>query len=443
MKDLSHVSLVGTLTPDQRDEYYLTTTESQHIDISDFRGSYRVTDLDAISWNYRQIREIVHKKIIAVVKARAYGCGLASVAKRLRDEGCDFFAVATIGAACALRESVFVGNRGTTNNVSEPTILVLGHFPPEILGVARDLSLTVTISDPDIWCRYEEEIRREAELFHEKPVRFAINLDTGMSRLGVPVRSGNIGMALQIARKIRDCRGATLHDLYTHLALADQLRDETSEAEEVTLSQIRTTEEVVRALDAEGAGALNVHVANSKSIEQYQESYSPDWITHVRAGGLIYGLAILDHQRFRRSAKWCATLARVERMIASGGIGYGHEYHATAGQLIGTLSVGFADGYLPAKEGQMNWVRLNGIALPVIGRVSMDMCMVDLEPYVAARGVSPEPGDVVDLLSSEQGPEDLISAENLGRRWGLSRAIVLSGIRTRVSAIYTSKSTHP
>ncbi len=412
----------GQLVGDDAEEFGLAT--SLVSDISLRRGARRVVDLDALAHNYAAVSARVQKSIIAVVKARAYGSGLVPVAERLAKEGNRAFAVATLGAGLALRKSL------ADENIS---ILVLGYVTPDVLDLARQASVAVSITDLDVWPAYKDVLSRTTS----DGIKFHINVDTGMTRAGVAAWLSDNEAVLNLAQDIAATPGAILEGIYTHFPLAEELRAAGSEATDFTLKQIETVRVIVSQLRNRELYPRMVHIANSPAIEQYPEAYNQNWITHVRPGSLLHGLAEREPALFRRTTRWEAGLVRVEKLQRDVGIGYGHTFKAVKGQWIGTLPVGYADGYLNPVGTHRNFVRINGVAVPVVGRVAMDMCMIDLEPYYQATGEVPQPHEevVVELMSA--GPAgDLLSPENIGRRWGVGWPVVLSGIRTRNARVY-------
>lgn len=427
--------LAAILSPEELQEYSTVVRpadKDEVVDISLHRGARRIVSLETIAANYAFVARSTTKVPFAVVKARAYGAGLVPVARRLLREGCSAFAVASLGAAVALRQAL---EQDVVDGCERPTILVLGFVPVTALKLARDLGISVTLTDPDVWPVYERAMVSDTSV--EGHLKVHLKLDTGMCRVGVPVSMADFHRAVELGRAMHSSPKAVLEGLFTHFPMADKVRDPGSMAEQLTLRAVGTVKAVVNALAESGIVPSMIHLANSGAVEQYPESHEQDWITHVRTGSLLHGISVCNHGAVHRATRWEATLTRVEQMPTSTGVGYGQTYHAWGGQHVGTVSVGYADGYLPAQVGQTNWVRLLppgsdnvGIAVPVIGTVAMDMCIVDLEPYVKRVGRPPEPGHVVELLSDDEAG-DLLSLESLSQRWGVSWPIVMCGIRTR------------
>lgn len=437
--------LDSTLSPDEFQTYSTVTRpadKGEPVDISLHRGARRIVDLEAIAANYTFVVEKTTKVPIAVVKARAYGAGLLPVARRLLRTGCRAFAVESIGAAVALRQAF--EEDGTEARI-RPTIIVLGFVPVTAVNLARALDISVTLTDPDMWPLYARALESDTSV--ENSLKMHLKLDTGMCRVGVPVNLEDFDQAVVLGRAIHSQPQAQLEGIFTHFPRAHEVRESGARAEQVTLSAVGTVKAVVDALIELGIGPPIIHLANSGAIEQYPESHEQNWITHVRTGSLLHGVSVRSHGSVHRATRWEATLTRVERMSMSTGVGYGHTYHAWHGQHVGTVSVGYADGYLPAQVGHTNWIRLlppesgsAGIAVPVIGTVAMDMCMVDLEPYVKRVGRPPKPGHIVELLSDDEAG-DLLSLESLAQRWGVSWPIVMCGIRTRNTLVIDAHST--
>ena len=398
--------------------------------ISAARGTCRITHVDAIKQNYQTIASDTNKSVIAIVKARGYGVGLVHTCRALNEVGCKAFAVATPGAGMAVRQLL--------NEQPDPRgdILVLGYTPPRALELAREFALTITLTDKDVWRAYQQKL---LELPPGPVVKFQINVDTAMTRVGIPAwheDDKSMLRVVELAESIHNSPVAAFDGVYTHFPYAGDGAEEGTMPHNITHGQIHTMHTIVEQLRDKDVPIPMVHMANTAGVETYPESYNQDWITHVRPGSLIYGFSEHQHSRFRRAVSWETSLARVEKVTRDVGVGYSGSYKANAGDYIGTLTVGYADGYPQPVNGESHCVQLEDVVVPVVGDVTMDMCMVDLNAYVKKHGKMPEPDDNVRVVLMTNGPkEDVLSAERLAKRAGTVWWKLLCGIRTRNESV--------
>lgn len=359
------------------------------------RSTVADVDLDAIAHNMRAVAP--HgEQVIAVVKADAYGHGYEAVARTLVDAGAAMLAVFTVDEGALLRRSGIDG-----------PILVLGGVtePAETEIVAR-LGLTVTVWDL-------ERARLLASAGHGT-TRVHVKVDTGLMRLGAPLDS-----AVERIRRIKALPGISVDGVFTHFATADEEHDE------FTVEQVRRFESVLSALDerpsfvhaAASAGAVAIdtrHVCNA-----------------VRPGLALYGLHAAPHLAridLRPALRWSSRIHRVARAGAGTGVSYGHEYRLPREGRIATVPVGYGDG-LPRAAGPRAHVLVRGRALPIAGRVAMDLIMLDVTDVPDARE-----GDEVVLIGEQGGIRQ--TAEDLAAAVGTINYEVVTNIRPRVARRY-------
>jgi alanine racemase len=353
-------------------------------------------DLTAVMANVRATAEITDAPIMAVVKAGGYGHGAVEVAKAASEAGASWFAVARGAEAFELREA----------GIAEP-VLVFGHVPHDQLAraVLERISMTV-------WDARQIEAAASAAKLAGEPAKIHLKVDTGMSRLGVQVSE-----APTLAQQIVDRQGLELEGIFTHFARADEAESLPSEA------QITLFEDVLQSLKSR---PNFIHAANSAAGMRHARSR----YDLVRLGIALYGLhpssATQLDERFRPALVWKSRLLRVDELEAGRGVSYGHEYRTKRRERIGTVAVGYADGYRRITGNQM---LVRGSIVPVVGRVCMDLCMVQLDNAPAA-----EPGDEVVLIGEQE--DQRISAEQVADIWGTINYEVTCGISSRVPRIY-------
>jgi alanine racemase len=319
------------------------------------------------------------KPLCAVVKADAYGHAMGPVAEAALAGGATWLAVATAAEAAELRRLAV-----------DVRVLVMGALTREELGVAID-------ADADV-VAWSEEVAELAPRIHVK-------LDTGMGRLGTRDRD----LALRLA-----ARPNTV-GLMTHFATADDLDDE------LFSEQLDVFREFVEAV---GRDDLIVHAANSAAAMREPESH----FDLVRCGIAIYGLdpfqADPGPHALEPALSLRSWLASVRRIEPGESVGYGRRWRATEPTWVGTVPLGYGDGWRRALTNDCD-VLIGGRRHPLVGTVSMDNVTVEL-------GAEPQAdvGDEVVLIGS-QG-EERILAEEVAQRLGTINYEVTTGLLPRV-----------
>jgi alanine racemase len=307
-------------------------------------------DLDALRHNVAAIRRRIgpNVKLTAVVKADAYGHGLAQVGSTLMQCGVDAFAVATLSEALALRQ---VGGSGWP-------ILLFGSTLPFEVAKMIEQSITPTISTLEEAHLFEEEARHFG-----KTVDVHIEVDTGMGRVGFWHE-----VAAKHIQQIATLRHVHVAGLYTHFPSADENLEETRR-------ELGLFQKIVQQLTDEGLKIPFVHAANSAAVLNLPESY----LNMVRSGLLLYGICpvpALDGE-FKPVLAFKARVAFVKDVAAGRTISYGQAFTAEKSMRIATVTAGYADGFNRHLSNKAE-VLVGGQRCPVIGRVTMDQIMVDV-----------------------------------------------------------------
>lgn len=366
------------------------------------RPTWIEVDLGAIGHNTRLIKDLVGPEVSVLIslKADAYGHGALPVARTALRNGASWLGVASLNEAAPLRAAGI-----------EAPILIFGYIPAWQAREAVRLGLRVTLYDLDI-----ARALSTAALDLGRIARVHLKVDTGMGRLGL--RAEGVSTFVEFARAVRDLPGLEVEGLFTHFATADQ-RDQT-----YVRRQLERFEHVLRALEGTGLRPPLVHAANSAATLSLPEA----WYDMVRPGIAIYGLSPSDEvslpQAFRPALAFKTQVAEVKEIPAGEGIGYGATYVTSAPTRIAVLPVGYADGFRRAPR---TWgeVLIRGQRAPLVGRVCMDQCMIDVS---AIRGV--RMGDEVVLIG-RQG-EQTLSADDVAARLGTISYEVVSEILARV-----------
>ena len=306
------------------------------------------TDLDAVRHNVRWLREKAGgDEVMAVVKADAYGHGAVPVARSLADEGVRWFAVARLGEAVALREAGVDGR-----------VLVFAAPLDGDLAAYERYGLDATVSSPEV----ADAVAGRGGL------RVHVKVDTGMHRLGLAPEA-----AADAVRRLQAAPGVTVEALWTHLATADG--DDAAFA----LEQVRRFDGVLRDLGA--AAPPLVHVRNGPAVVRLPPLTSGRPAL-VRLGGVLYGLASDPAMRpfvggLRPALRLVARVVHLQTVEAGESVSYGRTWTAPWRARVATVAAGYADG-VPRALSNRGRVGIGGRTYPVVGRVCMDMLLVNL-----------------------------------------------------------------
>lgn len=369
------------------------------------RPTWVEIDLGAIANNTRRIKSLVGERVQVLVslKADAYGHGAVKVARTVLHNGATMLGVATLSEVTPLRQA----------GISAP-ILIFGYVPPWQMREAVRQQATVTL-----YTLEAAKALSHTALALDQRVKVHVKVDTGMGRLGM--RAEQVEEIVALVRAISALPGLLLEGIYTHFAMAD------SSDKTYTHTQLQRFSRVLQALDAEGLRLPLVHAANSAATLSIPEAY----FDMVRPGIAIYGLDPSDEVRvpegFRPALSFKTQIAQVKLIPAGECIGYGCTYTTQGPTRVATLPLGYADGFRRAPR---NWgsVLIHGQEAPLVGRICMDQCMVDVTHIPQTRI-----GDEVVLIG-RQG-EATLTAEQVAERLGTINYEVVSEILARVPRV--------
>ena len=367
-----------------------------------YRQNRILIDLDAIQHNYRLMKQRVGDavRVMAVVKANAYGHGMVEVARTVVAAGCTDLAVAIPEEGILLREAGV-----------EADILVLGASTPVAAQAAIDNRLTQTVFEPDMIATLQETASSlgKTALIH-------IKLDTGMNRIGL--RTGAEADALNLA--LSQSPNVRVTGIYTHFADADR-RMSQGELSDYTKKQLTTFLELKSHFDP----SIPAHAANSAmSLVAPQANF-----TMIREGISLYGYPpVATDLDFHPALRWESEVVYVKEIAAGESVGYGCTFTADRPMRIATVAVGYGDGYHRAmsNRGQM---LIGGKRANIVGRICMDQTMVDVSdiPDVQTGAQA--------VLIGAQGQER-ITAEELASWADTISYEVLLAITARVPRVY-------
>ncbi len=308
------------------------------------RPSRVIIDIKALEHNFSRIKELVHNsKIMAIIKADAYGHGIVRVAKTLRDA--DAFGVACLEEAEQLRVA----------SITTPIILLEGPYKPNDLSLIIKLNLEVVIHN-----EYQLELLEKSKI--DGAIKVWLKIDTGMHRLGFSVDKTE-----EMLRRLMLCRNINSTPiLMSHLATANEKNHA------LTYQQLDTFREISKIVNIEKT------IANSAAVINFPDVHF-DW---VRPGLMLYGVSPLinscGHDHGLKSVMTLESeIISIQYLSKGEPVGYGATWRCPENMPVGIIAAGYGDGFpRHAKSGTP--ILVNNIRCPLIGRASMDMLTIDL-----------------------------------------------------------------
>ncbi len=372
-------------------------------EMNHYHRVYAKIDLDALEHNVKIVRGKISasSKLMAVIKADAYGHGAVGLAKFLQDK-VDYFSVAILEEALELRKS----------GITLP-ILILDYTSPTQYPILIDADVTQTIFTE------EDAIKLSAQAVKlNKTAKIHIAIDTGMSRIGFDLSQKSVEIVERIAR----LPNIFVEGIFSHYATAD-CADKSFAA-----VQSGRYKDFVARLEERGINIPIKHMCNSAAIIEFD-----DYFDMVRLGISLYGMYpskdvnqnILD---FKPVMSIKTHIIFIKTIDIGVGVGYGQTFVAKRPTKLVTLPVGYADGY-PRALSSKGRVLINGEYAPIVGRICMDQMMVDVTDIGEVH-----PEDEVTLMGEDKGK--FISAEEIGDMSCSFNYEVVCGVSPRVPRVY-------
>ena len=353
-------------------------------------------DRSALRHNVARVRErIGSAKLLAVVKANAYGHGMVGVAEALANDA-QLFGVANLEEAITLRAAL------------PHPIIVLGPAIPEERSLMAEHDFIPTISSL-------EEAEDFNRLVRAGVVAINFKIDTGMGRMGVPENE-----ALTLFKKVSALPNIKIHSISTHLPVSN-------EDAEYTREELARFENLVKQLRAEVPGDYKTHVLQSAGLLAFADPI----FDIVRAGIMLYGISPLSEfqQILRPVMTWKTRIGLVRDMPAGSSISYGRTFIAPRPMRIATLAAGYADGYPRHLSNRDAAVLVRGRRCALLGRVTMDLIMIDASDIDDV-----QVGDEVVLMGRQGDAE--ISCMELADRARTITWEITTRIGSRVRHVY-------
>lgn len=369
--------------------------------------NYRPTcveiDLNALQYNFHQVKKRVggKVKILVAVKANAYGHGMLEVSRRLLNLDVDYLGVATIDEAIQLRRA----------KITAPILLFSAILPYEVKAVI-DYKITLSVSSLEIARRLNREAKTK-----RRRVKVHIEIDTGMGRLGVWHKE-----AIGFITRLIEFKNLEIEGVYTHFASADE------EDSAYTFLQIASFKTLIKDLERREIGIPFKHAANSMGLLRFKECH----FNLVRPGLIVYGL--YPRKDTRRDIRLKPVLSfktkvvSLKKLTRGQTVSYGRTYVAPKDTVIAILPVGYGDGYSRLLSNRAD-VLIRGKRMGVVGTICMDQTMVNVTLFPDVKV-----GDSAVLIG-KQGKE-MITAEELASLSDTISYEVVSCISSRVPRLY-------
>ena len=373
------------------------------------RPTWIEVDRDALANNVRKLRRRLASgtRLMAVVKANAYGHGAVETTRVLLRAGADACAVATLSEALELRDG----------GITAP-MLVLGYTPPHQAGEAaqRDVTLTLYDGESALACASCGAIGADA------PLKVHVKINTGMNRLGV-----DPGEAVALLDALGKIPSLVVEGIFTHFATSDEF--DRSHAQH----QLDIFREVLALLEVNDLRPPVAHAANSAAILTMPDTH----LDMARAGIALYGLDPDPDQctlpdGFRPALAWKSTVSQVRVLKQGDAVSYGREFIADRPMPVAVLPVGYADGF-PRRPHTWEYALVGGQPSPILGRVCMDQTVVDVTAAFLMNG-GVQMGDEAVLIGRQS--DRRITAEDASKRVGTNNYDIVSRILARVPRIY-------
>ena len=356
---------------------------------------------DAIAHNYTLTKKLVGRRVICVVKSDAYGHGAVEISRRLNECGADFFAVATIDEAMELRRSGVFGG-----------ILILGYVLPEFIeyAVSNDISLTAASCDA---------LSAIANASHGRQAKVHIKLNTGMNRTGFDVcRKDSTEELIKAAAILKENPNIIVEGIFSHFARAE-------DDSEFSRLQFENYQKGCRYFEGLGITPIIHHICNSAGLLRYDGMR----LDAVRLGITLYGCSDDKAFGYKPAMSFKTTVVDVHDIRKGDGVSYGLAFKAERDMKMAVIGAGYADGLTRQLSCGKGRVLCNGVSAPIIGRVCMDMAMIDASAVPAIKV-----GDEV-IIWGRDGDE-ILTCDEQAQSAGTISYELLCGVSKRVPRIY-------
>ena len=364
-------------------------------------------NLDNLVYNYQQIQKLTKAKIMAIIKADAYGHGFLDVAKTLVKNDVDYFAVAFLDEAIQLR------NHG----IKQP-ILILGYSELSTVKGLVENDITATVYDMEL----ARALSKTAQALH-KTAKIHIKVDTGMSRLGFvynDIKNENKKTIYDIL-KISKLPNIEIEGIFSHFSESD------TKSQQFTRQQFACFEKLCKSLEQQGLTIPLRHICNSAGIVNYPQMH----LDMVRPGIIMYG-CYPSHEvngiDLKPVMSVKSLVAHIKEIKKDTSVSYGRLYTAPETRKIATVPIGYADGFSRLLTGKAKMLAGEKVC-DVIGAICMDQCMLDVTGVENIK-----PGDEIVIIGEKNG--NTIKADDIAAELGTINYEILCQINKRVPRVY-------
>lgn len=363
------------------------------------RDTYVEINLDNIAYNMKNIKNMVGEDvaIAAVLKADAYGHGALEVARTVMENGAAYIAVATLNEALEIR-----------NKFKDYKILIMGFTPDRLLDYVVKNNITQTI-----FSYHQGKLLSEIGLKYNKKPVVHIKYDTGFNRLGFKDSEESIKEIAGIAA----IENIYVEGIFSHLALTGKEEDQ---------KQYNIFISALERLKAMGIEFKYKHIEDSISCVDYPEYR----LNMIRPGAIIYGIKGFHYGTLdlKQALTFKTRISYIKKVSKGEGVSYDYLWKAERESIIGTLPLGYADGY-PRSLSNKGYVTIHGKKAPVVGLICMDQLMVDLTDIPEAKE-----GDEVIVYSN--GENNTMDLNTMAKLAATNKNEIISRISRRVPKVY-------
>lgn len=365
------------------------------------RDTKLYVNLDKFQSNIKLIKSLVgnQTQIMAILKANAYGHGLAELVEPAISAGVSYIGVATLKEAITVREQ----------NKSVP-ILILGYTPEHLFDVVVENKITQTIFDLDSAKKLNDisSLRGHKTNIH-------IKVDTGLHRLGFPDTSKSIDDICSITKM----ENLSIEGIFSHLALTDD------KSNEIQFSKFKN---FVQALEERGCNFKIKHIADSIATVDFPE-YRLDM---VRVGALVYGVKGFHKGSVEVGliSSLKTKIAQIHQVVIGEGVSYDYTWKAEKPSIIGTIPIGYADG-IPRNLSNKGYVSIDGFKCPFVGLINMDYAMIDLTEIP---GISETYKEKEVIIYDDS--DSTMDISDIAKITGTNKNDILCRITPRVERVY-------
>lgn len=361
--------------------------------------------LENLRFNVRSVRKCLNDNtaIMGIIKADGYGHGAIPLAKVLLEEGVTAFGVATVDEGVELRQAGYtvpILMLGYTHS-SEDVQLIEYDIMPALFQYDRAVALS------------------QCALQMGKTVKVHIKIDTSMNRIGLKATKES----LEIVKRITQLPGIEIEGIFSHFANADEADKQAAQA------ALKQYQWFVQQLEQEGIHIPVKHISNSAGCMEFEDAH----FDMVRMGIVTYGLYPSEevnqkHLPLKPLLEWKSHVVYIKKIPEGEGVSYGSTFVTSRPTVVGTIPVGYADGYARQLSNKGR-VLIKGQSAPIIGRICMDQFMVDLTDLHNI-----QEGDEVTLIGYDG--EEHIAVEELAELSGRFNYEFVCDISKRVPRIY-------